>query len=181
MARKTRNRVAIKRLPSNGIRYKLGRPVRDAVEGEELSLPLVKLDIETARHTRRNYDVDGDANFTTCVIANCLGRAINAEALIMRRHAYVARDGEDTTLRYVVDRASTRYITLNDEDRFDEIPPNVTIKLVPPKGRQRLVSLRNRVRDRPSEFGRHDLNKPGGLDPMRGVWRNGGAAPDHEL
>lgn len=160
-----------------GVRPRLGRPVRDATEG--LSMPLTARDIAAAKRKRRRYEIDDPKNFTTCALATCLSKIAGAQVEIHRRHAYVALPDEDFTRRYEVSGKSTEIIHLNDEDRFDEIPANVTIELRAPSPRRRLGVQRVNAKAHSNYkstrgSGRKQRNV---ADPHRGVWRSGNAAP----
>lgn len=159
-----------------GVRPRLGRPVRDATEG--LSMPLTARDISIAKRKRRRYSVDDPENFTTCALATCLSKISGARVEIHRRHAYVALPDEKFTRRYEVSGKSTEIIHLNDEDRFDEIPPNVTIELRAPSPRRRLGTQRANAKAK----GQYKTTRGSGrkqrlVDPHRGIWRSGNAAP----
>lgn len=140
-------------------------------------MPLTKKDIAVAKRKRRKYQVDDPANFSTCALATCLSKIAGAQIEIHRKHAYVALPDEAYTLRYEVSPKSTEIIHLNDEDRFDEIPPNVTINLRPPSPRRRLgVQRANAKAKNNYRSTRGSGRKQSGVDPHRGVWRSGNTA-----
>lgn len=159
-----------------GVRTRLGRPVQDALE--PLSMPLTKRDISIAKRKRRRYAVDDPANFQSCALATCLSKIAGADVEIHRRHAYVALPDEAFTRRYEVSPKSTEIVHLNDEDRFDEIPPNVMIELRAPSPRRRLGVQRANAKAKDNyKATRGSGRKQQGVDPYRGVWRSGNAAP----
>lgn len=159
-----------------GKRLRLGRPVQDATES--LSMPLTKRDISIAKRKRRRYAVDDPANFRSCALATCLSKIAGADVEIHRRHAYVALPDAEYTLRYEVSPKSTEIIHLNDEDRFDEIEPNVMIELRAPSPRRRLGVQRANAKAKDNyKTTRGSGRKQHGVDPYRGVWRSGNAAP----
>lgn len=161
------------RVQSEGVRKRLGRPVKDAPEA--LIMPLTAKDIARAAKKRAGYEVDEPDNFSECVLATCLSKVAGAEVLIMRKHAFVALPGDEFTLRYEVAPESTDLIHLNDEGRFDEIPANVLIKLRPPSPKRRLVAMRTAKKKtgaaRKAVAGTGPRQRQS--DPYLGVWRNG--------
>lgn len=167
------------RVVSKGIRKRLGREVMDATES--VQMPLTALDIKTAQNKRRLYDVDDPDNFGECVLATCVSKIAGAEVLIFRNHAYIALPDEEYTRRYEVAPESMEIIRLNDEERFDEIPPNVTLKLLVPRRSTRLVTMRNRAKAKNHyKASRGARPQRGPADPYKGVFRNGVKSTDDD-
>jgi hypothetical protein len=160
----------VKLPPSEGIRKRLGRPVRDA--DDPITLPLTQADLARAIRKRRAYDIDEPENFTACALAECFGKVGGAEFLIMRRVAFAALPGEKFTRRYVLDTPTQDVVKANDLDRLATVPANMTASLLPATPGRRLVAQGGK---RVSKQSRGILANPPRPhpDPYRGVVRNG--------
>lgn len=165
------------RVESAGVRKRFGRPVMDATQ--PIIMPLTGKDIARAAKKRAGYGVDDPDNFSECVLATCISKAAGADVLIMRRHAYVLLPGAKHTLRFEVDPETTELIHLNDEGRFSEIPPNVSVKLRPPAPRRRLVAMRANAKSKGQyRESRGTERKQRPVDPYKGVYRHGNRTVD---
>ena len=171
MARR-KNGSVVERVESKGKRHRLDRPVIDATDA--VMMPLTQLDIAKAKKKRHSYEIDQPENFGDCVLATCIQKVMGAEVMVTRNFAYVALTGEPHTRRYEVSARSREFIRLNDEKRFDEIPPNASMELIPPRPRYRLVAQRARVNAAGSR-GKVGMGAKKGPwpDPHKGVLRNG--------
>jgi hypothetical protein len=162
---------------SQGVRRRLGYPVRDARLKEDLSLPLLRREIERAKKQRGEYDVDDPANFSACTLAICLGKAAGAEVQIGRRYAWVHLPGAKFTLRYQLSPETAEIVRMNDRGNFEDIPENVVVHLVPPTPGRRLAYERARPYRKSHTSRGVRPNPPRPADPWRGVYRNAVHAP----
>lgn len=163
-----------KPLPSEGVRRRLGRLVRDA--DEPIILPLTAADIARAVKKRRDYDVDEPENFTACALAECFGKLTDAEVLVMRRYAFVALARERYTRRFQLDLATQGVVKANDLDQLGAVPANMTVGFLPPTPGRRLVAQGGK---RVSKKSRGILANPPKPhpDPFQGRIRNGVHSP----
>lgn len=156
--------------PSEGHRRRLNRLVRDS--DDPITMPLPKADLARAARKRRSYGVDEPENFIECALAECVGKLSGAEVLVMRRYAFVALPDEKYTRRYQLDSRTRDIVKANDLDRLNEIPPNTTIRFLPPTPGRRLNAQGGK---RVSKKSRGILANPPRPhpDPYQGVIRNG--------
>jgi hypothetical protein len=111
------------------------------VEAEDpLVLPLLQVDLEKAAAVKPD-DVNDQANFMSCVLAQAATRVCGAERVaILRSIAYVAFPGEKVTRRYTIEPKARR--VLEAYDRGEQVEEAVALKLTPPRpSRRRDVSL----------------------------------------
>jgi hypothetical protein len=156
---------------SEGIRTRLGRPVRDA--DDPIMMHLTAVDINRAKRKRRHYAVDEPDNFSGCALAECLQKMSGAEVLVMRRYAFVALPNADYTLRYQMDTKTRDIVKANDLDELGSVEPNVPVCFRPPTPGRRLITQGGPRVSKESRGIRPNAPKHGPADPYRGIYRHG--------
>lgn len=142
----------------------------DLVDAErELTIPLLQADIDKADEVKVE-DINDEANFLTCVLAQGVTRVCGARRVaILRTVAYVAYPGDKVTRRYEISDKS-RYV-LERFDRGEPIKEAVELTFRVPSKKRKLAKMRadwHKRKLRP-KTGRKQLPS----DPLHQVVRNG--------
>lgn len=155
--------------------HRFDLPLKEAKK--DTFLPLLQIDADNAEKYRNKENVDDEATFCSCVIAQAVTRTFGAEHVAIQRSvAYIAFPGEKCTRRYIIP-PETRDI-IERWDRGETVEAEIGISLKAPTGTSTAAAKRQRQRDylkaNPGyQKQRKTSKKLQASDPLHSVVRNG--------